>query len=141
MIKQSTGEEWENANISLSTAQPDIGGSAPQLSIHYIGFQIPRAVAIQRAPRSGIMNLRTMSFVFYEDDDDISFGQERFRAITSSSRPRPKQSQKRRSSVSLEVTVAKVNETQKQDLESMNMIIALSSPKCGLLLNVLRGVL
>ena len=86
MIKQSTGEEWENANISLSTAQPDIGGSAPQLGIHYIGFQIPRVVAIQRAPRSGIMNLRTMSFGLDEDDDDISFGQERFRAITSSSK-------------------------------------------------------
>ena len=48
MIKQSTGEEWENAYISLSTAQPDIGGSAPQLGIHYIGFQKPKALGIAR---------------------------------------------------------------------------------------------
>ena len=46
MIKQSTGEDWNNANISLSTAQPDIGGSAPQLGVHHIGFVRPRAVAI-----------------------------------------------------------------------------------------------
>ena len=31
MIRQSTGEDWENAKISLSTALPSIGGSPPAL--------------------------------------------------------------------------------------------------------------
>ena len=53
MIKQSTGEDWDNANISLSTAQPDIGGSAPQLGIHHIGFVRPRALAVRKMNKSG----------------------------------------------------------------------------------------
>ena len=41
LIKQSTGEDWENANISLSTAQPSIGGSAPSLPTRLIRFKRP----------------------------------------------------------------------------------------------------
>ena len=55
MIKQSTGENWENANISLSTAQPDIGGSAPQLGIHHIGFVRPRALAVMKSRNSAFV--------------------------------------------------------------------------------------
>ena len=40
-IKQSTGEDWENASLSLSTAEPSVGGSAPCLGIHYIQFRRP----------------------------------------------------------------------------------------------------
>ena len=31
MIRQNTGEDWENAKISLSTALPSVGGSPPSL--------------------------------------------------------------------------------------------------------------
>ena len=31
MIKQSTGEDWNDAHISLSTAVPSIGGNVPEL--------------------------------------------------------------------------------------------------------------
>ena len=31
MIRQSTGEDWENAKVSLSTALPSVGGSPPSL--------------------------------------------------------------------------------------------------------------
>ena len=41
LIKQSTGEDWENAKISLSTAQPAIGGGAPTLPTKIIRFQRP----------------------------------------------------------------------------------------------------
>ena len=41
LIKQSTGEDWENAKISLSTAQPSVGGSAPKLGIQNIQFKQP----------------------------------------------------------------------------------------------------
>lgn len=42
LIKQQTGEDWENAKISLSTAQPEIGGSAPSLPTRIIRFKRPR---------------------------------------------------------------------------------------------------
>ena len=82
MIKQSTGEDWDNANISLSTAQPDIGGSAPQLGIHHIGFVRQRALAVPQ--------LKCYSFDSeydptiedcYSGDINMSVGQERFRAV------------------------------------------------------------
>ena len=41
LIKQWTGEDWENASISLSTAQPSIGGSAPDLPTRIIRFWRP----------------------------------------------------------------------------------------------------
>lgn len=41
LIKQSTGEDWEDAKISLSTAQPAIGGGAPSLPTKIIRFRRP----------------------------------------------------------------------------------------------------
>ncbi len=41
LIKQSTGEDWEDANISLSTAQPAIGGGAPHLPTKIVRFKRP----------------------------------------------------------------------------------------------------
>ena len=42
LIKQVTGEDWENAKISLSTAQPSVGGSAPPLPTKIIRFKRPK---------------------------------------------------------------------------------------------------
>ena len=44
LIKQATGEDWENTKISLSTAQPSIGGSAPTLPTRIIRFKPPAQV-------------------------------------------------------------------------------------------------
>ena len=44
LIKQQTGEDWENAKISLSTAQPSVGGSAPSLPTRIIRFKRPKPV-------------------------------------------------------------------------------------------------
>ena len=44
LIKQATGEDWDNAKISLSTAQPSIGGSAPTLPTRIIRFKPPAQV-------------------------------------------------------------------------------------------------
>ena len=38
-IKQQTGEDWENAKLSLSTAQPSIGGSPPDLPTRILRFR------------------------------------------------------------------------------------------------------
>ena len=66
MIKQSTGEDWNNASISLSTAQPDIGGSPPQLGVHHIGFLRPRAVAVKKG-----VPVSTRSYFMDEYDPTI----------------------------------------------------------------------
>ena len=106
MIKQSTGEEWENAYISLSTAQPDIGGSAPQLGIHYIGFQKPKAL--------GILIFESLALNCDASIEEDLFEAQMFSKTSSSLRSRSFAARKgiRRSrgeSVSsLEVTVAKV---------------------------------
>lgn len=53
LIKQATGEDWENAKISLSTAQPSIGGSAPTLPTRIIRFKRPPPVRHYDAKKSG----------------------------------------------------------------------------------------
>ncbi len=124
MIKQSTGEDWKDAEISLSTAQPDIGASPPQLGVHHIGFLRPRAMAVrvQGLKFAGISSRSSMmencneydptieDSYFDEDDEYFGGGQERFRAITTT-RPARKSKSIRRSysPPSLEVEVAKVS--------------------------------
>ena len=51
LIQQSTGEDWENASISLSTAQPSIGGSAPALPTKIIRFVRPRPIRVRQLQR------------------------------------------------------------------------------------------
>ena len=53
LIKQATGEDWENAKISLSTAQPSIGGSAPALPTRIIRFKRPPPVRHYDVKKSG----------------------------------------------------------------------------------------
>ena len=69
LIKQSTGEDWENANISLSTAQPSIGGSAPSLPTRLIRFKRPPP-----RPIAYTSTVPTIGFNSYG-------GQERFRSL------------------------------------------------------------
>lgn len=40
-LRQSTGEDWKNANIKLSTATPHIGGNQPELTPWYIRIDEP----------------------------------------------------------------------------------------------------
>ena len=77
MIKQSTGEDWDNASISLSTAQPDIGGSPPSLGVHHIGFE--RARYVTRSYGKKNANWNFISSASYkggdsESDDDELLG-------------------------------------------------------------------
>ena len=39
LIKQSTGEDWISAKLSLSTANPSIGGSVPELGEKLLKFK------------------------------------------------------------------------------------------------------
>lgn len=41
LIKQSTGEDWNNAKLFLSTASPSIGGEVPELGTAELSVQQP----------------------------------------------------------------------------------------------------
>ena len=45
LIKQSTGEDWLDAKLSLSTANPSIGGSVPELGVQLLKFKRPVVVS------------------------------------------------------------------------------------------------
>ncbi|QRW04784.1 mucoidy inhibitor A [Ceratobasidium sp. AG-Ba] len=40
-ITQTTGENWPDVALTLSTASPQLGGKVPEISTCYIGFQHP----------------------------------------------------------------------------------------------------
>ena len=42
LVTQSTGEDWNDVLLSLSTAKPYLGGNAPQLSAWYLNYYMPR---------------------------------------------------------------------------------------------------
>ena len=81
MIKQSTGEDWDNASISLSTAQPDIGGSPPSLGVHHIGFERARYVTRSYGKKKASLNFISSASYrggdsgsddeWFEDDSDL----------------------------------------------------------------------
>ena len=116
MIKQSTGEDWKDAEISLSTAQPDIGASPPQLGVHHIGFLRPRAMTVRYSSRgltkknrsSGESMIKDECYECLEDsEDELCFrgGQEGFRPAYLGI----KSLKRSYSPPSLEVEVAKVS--------------------------------
>lgn len=45
IIHQSTGEDWKDVDITLSTARPEIGGVEPRLSAWYINATEPTRIA------------------------------------------------------------------------------------------------
>lgn len=45
VVKQQTGEDWNNASLVLSTARPSAGGAPPALQPWHIAFYRPRPVA------------------------------------------------------------------------------------------------
>lgn len=58
LVRQSTGEDWEGAALSLSTARPQAGGSLPVLSPWYLDVYRPaptlRSEAAKSAPAPGV---------------------------------------------------------------------------------------
>lgn len=42
IVRQNTGEDWKNVALTLSTARPGLGGSAPQISPWNLDVYVPR---------------------------------------------------------------------------------------------------
>lgn len=49
LVKQQTGEDWNNAELALSTAQPARGGAPPTLHPWHVAFYRPVPVAMSAA--------------------------------------------------------------------------------------------
>lgn len=52
-VYQNTGFDWENVRLTLSTANPALPGSQPELNTDYVGFYEPRPVP---KPMGGALN-------------------------------------------------------------------------------------
>ncbi|MDD2273199.1 MAG: mucoidy inhibitor MuiA family protein [Desulfuromonadaceae bacterium] len=57
MVRQQTGEDWNNVDLTLSTARPAVGGAPPELSPWHISLYRPqptmlRALSAAAAPRA-----------------------------------------------------------------------------------------
>ena len=38
MIRQGTGEDWNDVKISLSSAMPNVGGTVPKIGTQKVGY-------------------------------------------------------------------------------------------------------
>ncbi|MEO0793688.1 MAG: mucoidy inhibitor MuiA family protein [Verrucomicrobiota bacterium] len=52
-VRQNTGEDWSNVSLSLSTAQPQIGGREPELTPWRIGPYTPEVLSQPRSRAVG----------------------------------------------------------------------------------------
>ena len=82
LIKQATGEDWKDAKISLSTAQPSIGGSAPPLPTRIIRFKRPPPRFMPTLGLSrGFGGYRATQFDEYDPTIEDSYVQDEFSAL------------------------------------------------------------
>ncbi len=49
LVRQSTGEDWKDVSLTLSTAQPSLGGAAPVLNAWNLDVWLPRPVPMAAA--------------------------------------------------------------------------------------------
>lgn len=49
MIRQQSGEDWRNVDLTLSTARPAIGGAPPELTPWNVSFYRPQPMVSERA--------------------------------------------------------------------------------------------
>jgi uncharacterized protein (TIGR02231 family) len=61
-VFQSTGEEWKNVKLKLSTANPNQGGQKPELSSWYLDFYQPVAYEYERKKSKNLAMSRAATF-------------------------------------------------------------------------------
>ncbi len=71
-IYQNTGVDWNNVQLSLSSADPNEGGIAPQLATWYLDFHRPIANRLQ----GRAAGIRTKSAVAVETLDEVVFSED-----------------------------------------------------------------
>jgi len=59
-LSQSTGEDWKNVDMEISTAKPLVYGAPPELPPWFVDIYQPRPVARKSVPRRDADNLQPM---------------------------------------------------------------------------------
>lgn len=89
VIRQSTGEDWEDAALTVSTAQPHLGASPPPLPVRRLWIAEPVVVAKEvssERPRAPMRQLESLGFpemelmdaeVTTDGDEFFAYGNER----------------------------------------------------------------
>ncbi|HXE96121.1 MAG TPA: DUF4139 domain-containing protein [Dongiaceae bacterium] len=77
MVRQQTGEDWNNVDLTLSTARPAIGGAPPELYPWRISFYRPQpmaeaAFASAPAPRAKAMKAGRMPMVGAVPEEEVA---------------------------------------------------------------------
>ncbi len=63
IVRQSSGEDWENVDISLSTAKPSIGGRMPYVNPWFLRPYQPRAKELEnKLARKNALSYQTMAY-------------------------------------------------------------------------------
>jgi uncharacterized protein (TIGR02231 family) len=68
-VFQSTGEEWKNVKLKLSTANPSLGGLKPELANWYLNFYEP--VSQRLKGRSAGISMRKSEPMAVEKEEDM----------------------------------------------------------------------
>lgn len=63
IVRQSTGEDWKDVALTLSTARPSLGGAAPALTVWNLDILQPIALREQMKDERGYMRAKTISGV------------------------------------------------------------------------------
>lgn len=75
MIRQQTGEEWTNVDLTLSTARPAIGGAPPELTPWNVSLYRPRPmrqeIAYLAAPAPVARAKKAKSMRMLSDENDM----------------------------------------------------------------------
>jgi len=70
VVRQSTGEDWKDVALTLSTARPGFGGAAPVLSVWNLDVYLPRPASVMyearredllQAKLAGAVNMQTLT--------------------------------------------------------------------------------
>ncbi len=60
-IRQTTGEDWNNVNITLSTARPEVGGIEPKLSAWYVNANEPPKIVEKSRRKDSEVSVASLS--------------------------------------------------------------------------------
>jgi uncharacterized protein (TIGR02231 family) len=75
LIRQQTGEEWANVDLTLSTARPAIGGAPPELTPWHVSLYRPRPMMAETtylaAPAPVARAKKAKSMRMLSDDNDM----------------------------------------------------------------------
>ncbi|PAA74828.1 hypothetical protein BOX15_Mlig004911g2 [Macrostomum lignano] len=75
LVQQSTGEDWVNSQLSLSTSQPGVGGTAPALGVHRAHFKagkVEPTVTLRKTATKARKSSRVVKALSFHANDKVA---------------------------------------------------------------------